>query len=61
MAIKDEEQIRGWTVDYALRLHNKEEVVTASKIIAEAKQFERYITGAPSARILRLAKDDGRK
>ena len=61
MAIKDEEQIRGWAVEYALRLHPEKEIVTPRRIIREAKQIERYLTGQPSAKILKLAKNDGKK
>ena len=61
MAIKDEEAIRSWTVDYAFRLHSEEETLTSSQIIKEAQEFERYILGMPKAKILKLAKDDGEK
>jgi hypothetical protein len=61
MTIRDEDQIRAWAVDYALRLHAKEEIVTPEKIISEAKKFTRYITDAPTAKRLKLIRSDSNR
>lgn len=61
MTIRDEDQIRAWSMDYALRLHPKDEVVSPEKVIAEAKKIEQYITNRPSATLLKAVKTDGKK
>jgi hypothetical protein len=61
MTIRDDDQIRAWAVDYALRLHPKEETVTPEQIISEAKKLARYITATPSAKKLKLVKPDSNR
>jgi hypothetical protein len=51
MSSLEEKQLRGWAIDYALRLHNKEEVVTSRQILEEAKQFHAFMEGRPAAQL----------
>lgn len=61
MTIGDDDQLRAWSLDYALRLHPKDEVVTPEQVIVEAKKFHRYMTNAPSAKRLKLVRNTDTK
>lgn len=49
----DEKLMRGWCVDYSLRISRAISPST-EEIIADAKKFERYLNNVPKANILKL-------
>ncbi|WP_020474226.1 hypothetical protein [Zavarzinella formosa] len=54
MTIKDEDQVRAWCVDYALRTKPVTPRTKPESVIAYAKKFEAYITARPACEITLL-------
>lgn len=51
MTVIEEKQLQGWAIDDALRLHNKEEIVSPHQIIEEATLFRAFMDGRPPAQL----------
>lgn len=61
MTIKDEDQVRAWCVDYALRTKPATSSSKPENVIADAKKFEAYITARPACQISVIQTKSGQK
>jgi hypothetical protein len=55
VTIRDEDQVRAWCVDYALRLGTPKGRLRPGRVIADAQEIERYITARPPCELKLIA------